>query len=202
MIRGYGMNVYDFDGTIYDGDSSIDLYFYCIKKKPSVFFKSIPTQLSGLMQYSLKRISKEKYKEKFFSFLKNITADREFIDRFWDDNYHKIKQWYLDKKKSDDVIISASPEFLLKPVCERLGAALIASEVDASTGRFSGNNCRGQEKVIRFKKEFPDETIYEFYTDSLSDLPLAEISEKPYIVKKQTVKPFVFGSENGKRRNA
>lgn len=26
------MNVYDFDKTIYDGDSTIDFYLYCVKK--------------------------------------------------------------------------------------------------------------------------------------------------------------------------
>ena len=29
------MNVYDFDGTIYDGDSTFDFYKYCMKKHPA-----------------------------------------------------------------------------------------------------------------------------------------------------------------------
>ena len=36
------MNVYDFDGTIYDGDSSVDFWLYSIRKKPSVFLKCLP----------------------------------------------------------------------------------------------------------------------------------------------------------------
>ena len=34
------MNVYDFDGTIYNGDSTIDFYLYCIKhaETPSNYF--------------------------------------------------------------------------------------------------------------------------------------------------------------------
>ena len=31
----YKIDVYDFDGTIYDGDSSIDFFLYAIKKKKS-----------------------------------------------------------------------------------------------------------------------------------------------------------------------
>ena len=27
---------YDFDGTIYDGDSSVDFYKFCFKKKKSI----------------------------------------------------------------------------------------------------------------------------------------------------------------------
>ena len=30
------MNVYDFDGTIYNGDSTIDFYIYALKSKPSI----------------------------------------------------------------------------------------------------------------------------------------------------------------------
>ena len=28
--------VYDFDETIYDGDSTVDFYKYCVKRKPSL----------------------------------------------------------------------------------------------------------------------------------------------------------------------
>lgn len=30
------MNVYDFDGTIYDGDSSVDFFLYALKRMPSL----------------------------------------------------------------------------------------------------------------------------------------------------------------------
>ena len=30
--------VYDFDGTIYDGDSSIDFFLFCLKKNIKVIF--------------------------------------------------------------------------------------------------------------------------------------------------------------------
>lgn len=26
------MNVYDFDGTVYAGDSTVDFYFFCLRK--------------------------------------------------------------------------------------------------------------------------------------------------------------------------
>ena len=31
------MNIYDFDGTIYDGDSSIDFFKYSLKKHKNLF---------------------------------------------------------------------------------------------------------------------------------------------------------------------
>ena len=30
------MNVYDFDGTIYDGDSTVDFFLHALKRNPSV----------------------------------------------------------------------------------------------------------------------------------------------------------------------
>ena len=32
------LNLYDFDGTIYDGDSGVDLILFSIKKRPSLLF--------------------------------------------------------------------------------------------------------------------------------------------------------------------
>lgn len=182
------MNVYDFDGTIYDGDSSIDFYLFCIKKKPSVFYKSIIKQLSGVTLYTVKRISKEDYKEKFFSFLRYIPVNSELLNEFWNVKKQKIKKWYLNQKANSDIIISASPEFLLQPICNRLGVSLIASKVNPSTGQFTGKNCHGQEKVKRFRELYPNETIDEFYTDSKSDYPFAALAKKAYLVKKSSIK--------------
>jgi len=88
----------------------------------------------------------------------------------------------------DDVIISASPEFFLKPACNMLGIRhLIASPVDAKTGKHRGENCHGKEKVRRFRALFPDASVEEFYSDSYSDTPMAELAEKAYLVKGDTI---------------
>ena len=81
------------------------------------------------------------------------------------------------------MIISASPEFLLAPICRKLGIKhLIASKVDSKSGKYSGINCHGKEKVRRFCEKFKDGEVDEFYSDSLSDTPLAEISKKAFLV--------------------
>ena len=139
------MNVYDFDKTIYDGDSSIDFYFFCIKRRPSAFFKSILVQVSGVVLYVCKKITKEQYKEKFFSFLKHINVDENLLNAFWKKHSRFIKDWYLAQKKDTDIIISASPEFLLQSICENLNVTLISSRVNAATGEFNGNRCHGRE---------------------------------------------------------
>lgn len=181
------MNVYDFDGTIYDGDSTIDFYIYAIKRNPSVLLY-LPKQAWGFVLYISKRIDKTKFKEYFFSFLNAIDAD-ELKEAFWNQNQHKIFNWYLKQQKQEDIIISASPKFLLQPICNRLEIShLIASEVDPKTGVFIGENCRGQEKVERLKSEYNITHIDNFYSDSYSDLPLAKIADNAFLVNKGIVR--------------
>ena len=182
------MNVYDFDGTIYDGDSSIDLWLFCMRRNPSVFLKCLPRLTAGGTLYALGRIPKKRWKERFFSFLNYMPADDQLIGDFWEQHFAKVKEWYLKQKQSSDLIISASPSFLLRPVCQRLGVSLIASEVDPATGRFSGQNCSGEEKVRRFRQADPDGTIEAFYTDSKKDLPIAGLAREAYFVNGNTIR--------------
>jgi len=181
------VNVYDFDNTIYKGDSTLDFYFFCVKKKP-IILKYLPVQIGGYIAYKAKIVEKTIFKTKFFSFIKGIESIDKMVKLFWDYKQNNIKNWYIEKKLEDDVIISASPEFLLKEICIRLKIDnLIASDVDSKTGRFLSENCYGIEKVMRFSKEFPDGVIDEFYSDSYSDLPMAKISKKAFIVKGELV---------------
>ena len=183
------MNVYDFDGTIYAGDSTVDFFLFALKCNPSLLCY-VPRQAWGFLLYGLKRISKTALKEYFFSFLSGINAEK-LTEDFWDQNHHKIYRWYLEQQKPDDLVISASPEFLLKPICQRLGIHhLIASKVDVQTGKFFGENCRGQEKVQRLESEYNVIYIDSFYSDSLSDLPLAEIADKAFLVNKGMVREW------------
>lgn len=175
------MNVYDFDGTIYDGDSTVDFFLFALKSKPSLI-RCIPKQMLGFALYSMKQISKTELKEYFFSFLSLADADRLLVP-FWQHNRHKIYDWYLLQQQPDDIVISASPEFLLNPICEQLGiGCLIASKVDVHSGKFEGENCREQEKVRRLAEERQITCIDRFYSDSHSDLPLARIAEHAFLV--------------------
>ena len=62
------MDVYDFDGTIYDGDSSIDFYLFCLKKYIKLL-RYIPGQVLYSILYKFKIKTKEEFKQKYFSFL-------------------------------------------------------------------------------------------------------------------------------------
>jgi putative flippase GtrA/phosphoserine phosphatase len=184
LEQGCPMNVYDFDRTIYNGDSSVDFYIFVLCKKPYLIVL-LPFQALGMAQYLFGIYSKENMKENFFIFTRFIPV-QEMVLRFWDKNRKKIKSWYMRQKQDADVIISASPEFLLEPlVCGYLGVTLIASRIDENTGKYIGKNCFGEEKVIRLHEAYPDSVIDNFYSDSLSDSPLAKKAMQSFIVKGQ-----------------
>ena len=177
------MNVYDFDGTIYKKDSTVQFYLFCLKRNP-LLIRYIFVQLWYFVIYVFSLVDKKRFKQGFFSFLKGIKDVDMLVDEFWKSNTKHINAWYLDQKKQTDVIISASPEFLLLPIAKTLGVGkLIASKVDKNTGAFLSENCYGEEKVKRFLDECSDEIIDSFYSDSLSDLPLAKMSKAAYFVK-------------------
>ena len=182
------MNVYDFDETIYHGDSTRDFYFFCLKENKRIL-KYLPMQGYEFIKFAFGRITKTQFKEKFYSFLKSISDIDSAVLKFWQGHEKNLKGWYLDQKREDDLIISASPEFLLTPICKKLGVKLIASRVDKFTGITEGENCWGEEKVNRFYAAGGGK-IDEFYSDSLSDTPLALLADRAFIVTGNNLKDF------------
>ena len=59
------MNVYDFDGTVYRGDSTVDFYLFCLRTHPLVI-RFLPIQIKGFVLYKTGRITKTAFKEHFF----------------------------------------------------------------------------------------------------------------------------------------
>lgn len=179
------MNVYDFDDTIYDGDSSIDFLKFCIKKNKKCLL-IIPIVIVYILLYKVKLCSKEQLKTKYFSFVKYFNKIDDVVIEFWESKNYKLKDFYINGKKDTDIIISASPMFLLKPVAKYYGFKLIATDVDKKTGKLIGKNCHDSEKVRRIN-ELGIKRINNFYSDSLSDAPLAKISKNAYIVKGEKI---------------
>ncbi len=186
------INVYDFDKTIYKNDSTRDFYFFCIKNNPKALL-CLPQQLIAFIKYMLKIYTKTQFKEKFYVFLTKNNSTKKLVEKFWEEKENGILEYYLKQTKKDDIIISASPEFLVKPMMKRLGVEnVLASIVDIKTGTYTGFNCYGKEKVIRFKKAYPNTKINEFYSDSYSDEHLAKLAKKSFIVKGNNLSNWEF----------
>ena len=113
------MNVYDFDKTIYDGDSTADFYIFSLKRHKKILLLA-PSLIGAFLKFYVFKIgTKTQFKEKMYKFLKYCDIQKDIND-FWNINIDKIKPFYKNQQQKDDVIISASPEFLLAPICKTL----------------------------------------------------------------------------------
>lgn len=178
------MNVYDFDKTIYYPDSSYHFFLHCLRRHPLAVLPVIPLALALGLRYWRGKISSKHLKEHLFSFLSRIRDVESEVEVFWEKHQKHLQDWYLQQRQDDDLIISASPEFLLRPISEKLGVSLIATPMDARSGKIRGENCHDEEKTKRFKEKYQDAPIEAFYSDSLSDSPMASLSKTAFLVKK------------------
>ncbi len=181
------MNVYDFDNTIYNGESVLHFFFFYIKKTPYLL-KYIPKVFYALFKYKAGKITVEKALEEYAPFVedyfKNISDIRADSVEFWDKHMHNIKPFYKEIQREDDVIVTASPESTMQEICKRLGIKhCVGSIIDEESGKIH-RLCMRSRKVPAFFEAFPDAHIDNFYTDSpKNDAPLIEIADHAFVVK-------------------
>lgn len=182
---------YDFDKTIYDGDSSTDFFFYMIFHKPYLLLFA-PYFLIVLLLYAVKIVSKKKVKELLFFFIPWFKKSiNKTVDKFWAKNANKIYDWYSFQKKEDDVIISASLTFILEPIMNALAIKnWISTKYNIETGKIEGDNCYGEEKLKQYKRHYKSHELEAFYSDSLSDLPMMVFARSAYLVEKKIPKKY------------
>ena len=184
------MNVYDFDNTIYRGDSTFQFVLWLYGHRPMTLLSLPRTLFFGLL-YGLHIVSKLTFKENLYHMFVHVKDMDAAADAFVQSHLDHIKTWYKEQQREDDVVISASPEFMICRFCKELGIHhVMASIVDEHCCKYSGINCHGTEKVKRFNEKFAGKKIEEFYSDSLSDSPLAALAEEAYLVKGDALSPW------------
>ena len=187
------MNIYDFDNTIYDGDSCKDIVLYGLKKYPKIAFKSLLKARIKNKDYKKKKIEFEIVKESLLSFIFKINDYQKFINEFVKSHMKKIKPWYLSKKKKDDIIVSASYDLWINEFAKKLGVKnVIATKVN-SEGKIIGKNCKREEKVRRIKESFKNRTFMEAYSDSEADLPILKLAKVAYVVEGNNIIKYKNG---------
>lgn len=179
------MNIYDFDGTIYDGDSSIDFFKYSIHRNKKCLL-ILPKFFISIILYLIKVKDKEYFKSCFYSFVKYFDNIDELIEDFYNTHKSKIKEFYLRQKEPTDIIISAGAEFIIEPFAKNLNFKLIGTKVNKKTGELESKNCHDKEKVNKLK-EIGITSCKNFYSDSKSDLPLTLIAKNSYKVKGEEI---------------
>ena len=184
-------NVYDFDNTIYRGESSLDLFFYYLKKDPSLV-KYLPKALVGVVKYKLGMVQIDSLMADYATlaedYLRTLKTLDEDMEDFWDKHMHKIKPFYKAQQHDDDLIISASPEFFLEVLFKRIGIKnFIGTSIDKEKCKVLFV-CFRENKVPAFQSRYPDAKIENFYSDSMNDKPLMDLAKNVFMVKGNRIK--------------
>lgn len=183
------MNVFDFDQTIYRGDTGRDFYQFVLRRYPKLWWRA-PRALVAAAGFGLKILSSRQFKDNFYpAFFPYIDVERE-AKAFWKERNGRIEEWYLGMKQPNDVVTTASPECLVRPITEMLGVRMIGAEVDVKTGKLTGRNNKRDEKVPNFYEQFPGAVIEKFYSDSRSDDPMAAEAKKAFLVRGKKILPW------------
>lgn len=161
-------DLYDFDGTVFNGESGSEFMLFCYKRHPKLFL-NVPRQAwCFFKRFVLKKGTFDDFKQEAYCWLKSIDADKE-AELFWDKNAHRMNEWFKPEESDVPVVIcSASPLFQVKPICERLGVHLIiATDMDKKTGRLNFINCKGENKLKYIEKYAPEYEFRDVYTDNI-----------------------------------
>lgn len=193
--------LFDVDFTITSKETLMQLYSYSIKEKKSNI-KYLPRALFSGLLYVLKIYDERKVKESFLKFIDGTSEEElnNFVSRFYQnrlknilykDGIDMIKK--LKNEGCEVILISASPEFYLNKLYDIPEVdKIIGTRFEFYNGKFTrkmlGNNCKGEEKVVRLN-EYIKEKGYEIdyqnsymFSDSLSDKPLLDLVGNAYLI--------------------
>ena len=185
------MKAFDFDNTLYRGESSLDFSLYMIRTHKKILLY-LPVIIANTISYKLCLVDREKLGEDISKYMRLIIRDkreiRQLVKKFWQTHADRLDADMLRRVRPDDLIITAGPDFLLDGIRDRLGTRnIISSIVDLDRKTILHFNFK-DNKVTRFRELYGDTRIDAFYTDSYNDRALMEISDKVFLVKKGKIK--------------
>ena len=181
------MKAFDFDNTLYHGESSVDFVVFMIRRNRKII-RWLPAIFVNLFKYNLCLVSRDKMEATINSFLRSCFTNKAELLReteiFWRRNRKKLDRKMISRIKKDDVIITAGPSFLLEVIKDELGTDnMICSEIDLDRKCVSYLNF-SDNKVRRFRELFGDRKIDCFFTDSYNDKAVMDISGKVFLAEK------------------
>ncbi len=191
----------DIDYTVINTDSMIDFLIYSLKIKPIKTLFKLPYIIGMLILHAIKAISLKKAKEAVFYPIVDFNDEEleEFFKNSIVPRINKSMKEVITKAKDDKayiLMITASP-FAYMKYFKKYGYAdeVIGTQLEYKNFKYNnviiGNNCKGEEKIIRIKEILEKENIeidYEnsyAYSDSKHDLPMLKLVKNRYLVNKK-----------------
>lgn len=180
------IDVYDFDGTIYDGDSTVDFVRFCLGRHPGLL-AGLPGLLPALAGVMTRRGGLTQFKSALFTGMAaRIDLEAEAA-LFWQSPQTRknLGRWFEATPRDLPIVIaSASPEFELRHAAALLGVDTLIGTRCRANGELIGKNCKGEEKIRRIEEALGPFTVRAMYTDSeKADGPLLAIAAERYLVR-------------------
>ncbi len=187
------VDIYDFDKTVVPFDSGSLFWLYCLATRPwTVIF--VPIQLVSAVLYAFRILNLRQMKKYFFIFLTLINTQKA-VNGFWNRHEKQVYDWFKKENRARySVIISASPDFLLEEIANRLEVELLLCTKHSKNGTLVGENCAKNEKVERLKQAFPQGCKVKcVYSDSLhSDKYIFSLGERCFNTVKGKLTEFSY----------
>ena len=172
--------LFDFDGTLYPHDSFTGFIFYALRKRHIV--KRGIKILPWIQAYYLKLYPAHRMRPKLYaSMFKESDAEEilQLAQDYAQQLIPKLNSKLLDQLRQhqqlghEAVLVSASLDLYLKPVCSYLNIDLICSEVEIKAGEITGfyqtPDCSNQQKKLRILEKYKLQDYAEIYAYGNSD---------------------------------
>lgn len=189
-----GIAFFDFDGTVTTKDTMLELIRYC--KGNFAFYTGMGFLSFPIVAMKLGLITNHAAKERMLTFFfggMNVEQFNQVCNDFTEkrlaglirpsalETINKLKE-----QEVEVVIVSASAQNWVKPWCDFHNLQLIATRLEikngALTGKITGNNCHGLEKVKRIKENFRLEQyqVIQCFGDTKGDRPMLALAHQAF----------------------
>jgi phosphatidylglycerophosphatase C len=189
-----GIAFFDFDGTITTKDSLAE--FIRFRNGSTGFLTGLVPLIPFIIGFKAGLMDRQVAKEKLLSAFFGGIEEKEFISsslQFAKDRIPGLLRpgaverlnWHKEQGH-EVVIVSASPTYWLEPWCRQQGFSCIATRLEVVsgkiTGRISGLNCHGEEKVKLIQDRYQLKNYSEIfaYGDSSGDKPMLGLAMHPF----------------------
>lgn len=186
--------LFDFDGTITHKDAFLYFLTFAVNRFSLILGFAVLSPVIFL--YLTKILSNSRAKEIVLSyFFSGMPAEKfqkicedfnnQIIPGLLKEEAMRKLNWHKSQGH-EVVVVSANFEHLLKVWCAQQQIKLISTCVEIKdgkvTGKFSGGNCYGEEKVNRINQQFALKEFKEIYAygDSKGDMPMLQLAHHPF----------------------
>ena len=203
--KSKNLALFDFDGTLCSKDSFTGFIFFALRKRYIVRkgLKILPKiQAYYLNLYPAHAMRQTLFRAMFSE--SNAQDVQRIADEYAQKLMHSLDPALFKQLKKHQqlghevVLVSASVDLYLEPVCKLLGIKLICTEVEIQrhvlTGAYQTADCSCEQKRIRILEKYDLSSFEKIYAygNSSEDQDMLELADYRYMVGTDTALPKLF----------